>query len=99
MMHLLRVMRRMAIRKLKSSKKFPQGPVRTCVICRTKAFKKELVRFSIPVDSSGTERKGRGAYVCVEHDSKQIERYKKKLAKALRCDVEALHNLIGKIRS
>ncbi|MEN8257853.1 MAG: YlxR family protein [Thermodesulfobacteriota bacterium] len=74
--------------------------MRTCVICRTKAPKKELVRFALPANIAGSEKKGRGAYVCVEHDSVQIERYKKKLAKALRCDAEALHNhLMGESRS
>ncbi|MBU0679805.1 MAG: YlxR family protein [Proteobacteria bacterium] len=70
--------------------KFPLGPVRTCVICRTKALKKELVRISLS-SRHGEKKNGRGAYVCADHDSVQLEKNRKKLAKALRCDVEALH--------
>ncbi len=90
----------MANSKLKRNKKFPHGPVRTCIICRAKLAKKDLIRFSLPVASDDKEVKGRGAYVCTEHDFGQIERYKKTLAKALKCDVEALHNhLMGESRS
>ena len=70
----------MMSRKLKKSKKFPHGPIRTCVICRTKVLKKDLIRFSLPLEFAGEEVKGRGAYVCTEHDFEQIERYKKKIS-------------------
>lgn len=74
--------------------------MRTCVICRVVAPKKELQRLSLSTDFGGNENQGRGAYVCAEHNSAQILKNKKKLAKALRCDVEALHiHLKGEIRS
>jgi predicted RNA-binding protein YlxR (DUF448 family) len=91
---------RVMIRKPATKVKFPSGPIRTCVICRHKMPKKELQRFTPPDHVGGTESKGRGAYVCTGHDSVQIDKNIKKLARALRCDAKALHiHLKGKIRS
>lgn len=80
----------MMSRKPASKVKFPLGPVRTCVLCRAKALKTELVRIPRPA-GAGPALPGRGVYVCAGHDAAQIVKNRKKLAKALRCDVEALH--------
>ena len=64
------------------------------------APQEKLIRISLAVNVDGHEKKGRGAYVCPEHDSGQIGKNKKKLARALRCDVQALHiHLKGESRS
>lgn len=47
----------------------PQGPVRSCVACRSKRPQHDLLRVAIAPDGSitldaGPHRTGRGAYVC-----------------------------------
>ncbi len=87
-------------RKSANRVKFPHGPIRTCVICRKKAPKRELRSFSLPRQRAAGLKTGRSAYVCLEHEAGQIEKNKKKLAKALRCDAQAMHiHLNGEIRS
>jgi len=63
-------------------------PVRTCCVCRTKAFKKTLHRFVLendsPVQDIRQRKKGRGAYCCQKESClavflSQQKRWKKAL--------------------
>lgn len=63
-------------------------PIRTCVICREQAGKRELVRVvrtadGVFVDTSG-KRAGRGAYLCEKAECWQRAASGEALAKALR---------------
>lgn len=84
-------------------KKIPQ---RTCVICRTKKDKRDLLRVvlnddgSIEYDQTG-RKPGRGSYLCKSEDciTKEIKAHK--LSKGLRCslsdeDISLLVNSILK---
>lgn len=64
-------------------------PVRTCIVCRRKALKSELVRFAGKqgevVEDMQKRESGRGVYCCpAEKCSSQLLKNKKKLNKALR---------------
>jgi predicted RNA-binding protein YlxR (DUF448 family) len=63
-------------------------PVRTCVVCREQAGKRELMRVvraaeGVFVDASG-KRAGRGAYLCDKPDCWERAAAGEALAKALR---------------
>lgn len=63
-------------------------PVRTCVVCRQRAAKRELVRIvrtphGVQVDSSG-KLNGRGAYLCDRKDCWERAVTTEVLTKALR---------------
>ncbi len=69
-------------------------PLRTCVVCRTKADKRELIRIvhapsgELVVDDTG-KRSGRGAYLCSNPDCRQRAFSGSRLSRALRAEVTA----------
>jgi uncharacterized protein len=69
-------------------------PLRTCVACREKRPKRELVRLvctpegSLEVDLRG-KRAGRGAYVCRRPECWQAALQPQRLSRALKCQVSA----------
>ncbi len=68
-------------------------PVRTCVSCREKSSKHELLRFTpgpegVMMSSTGTES-GRGAYICRDERCWEIARGGSVLGKALRTAADA----------
>ena len=71
-------------------KKIPQ---RTCVVCRTKKNKNELLRIvknkenEIKIDDIG-KVPGRGAYICYSMDCLEKAKKSKKLDKALEIKIE-----------
>lgn len=77
-------------------------PERTCVGCRRKAPKYEMLRIvsvkggSVSPDPSGTSP-GRGAYVCYSEGC--LTSARKRLPRALRCDAEALASAWSAIES
>ena len=77
------------------NKKFANGPVRTCINCRTKMFKVDLTRLVlISPDKVIIDRQslnaGRGAYLCKECLEMEPKKYVKKLSRALRCNVKGV---------
>ena len=70
----------------------PHVPVRTCVMCGTKAAKRDLVRVVLTpegeciVDETG-KRPGRGAYLCHRPDCWERAASTNRLARALRGEV------------
>jgi predicted RNA-binding protein YlxR (DUF448 family) len=69
-------------------------PMRTCIACRRKQPKRELLRVvrrpegSIELDPKG-KLSGRGAYLCPERDCWELALDGAKLARALKCQVAA----------
>jgi uncharacterized protein len=69
-------------------------PLRTCIACREKRPKRELVRVvctpegSVEIDERG-KRAGRGAYVCREAACLQLAVQPQRLSRALKCQVAA----------
>lgn len=69
-------------------------PLRACVVCGTKAAKRELNRIvrtpsgELLVDGTG-KRSGRGAYLCSNPDCWQRAFSGSRLSRALRADVTA----------
>ena len=69
-------------------------PLRTCIVCRGKQPKRELIRIvrtpdgAIEIDPRG-KRSGRGAYVCRSPDCWSAALHSGKLGHALRSEVGA----------
>ncbi len=67
-------------------------PERTCIVCRQKRPKRELIRIVrtpqgvIDIDMRGKES-GRGAYLCPLRDCWETEVIKKKLERALKAEL------------
>lgn len=70
------------------------APTRTCVGCRRRAAKDELVRLvrtpagEVRWDPAGTVP-GRGAYICLDVRCFRAARQRKRLARALRAGIDA----------
>lgn len=70
-------------------------PQRTCVICRTKTAKRELVRVVLTpegeclIDETG-KRSGRGAYICGKQECRRQVLRSGRLARALRIEPDAV---------
>lgn len=66
--------------------------MRTCIACRQKRSKRELLRVvrrpegTIEIDPKG-KLSGRGAYLCPSHDCWQAALDQRKLGQALKCQV------------
>lgn len=69
-------------------------PLRTCIACQQKRPKRQLVRVvrrpegTIEIDPKG-KLSGRGAYLCLDRKCFEDALQQKKLARALKCKVEA----------
>ncbi len=69
-------------------------PMRTCIACRQKRPKRELVRIvrtpegSLELDPKG-KRSGRGAYLCSDQTCWDLALHHEKLGRALKCQVSA----------
>ena len=69
-------------------------PLRTCIACQKKRPKRELVRVvrrpegGIEIDPKG-KLSGRGAYLCLDRACLEEALQQKKLARALKCAVDA----------
>jgi uncharacterized protein len=69
-------------------------PLRTCIACREKRPKRELVRVvctpegSVEIDVRG-KRAGRGAYVCRKLECLRVAIQPQRLSRALKCQVDA----------
>lgn len=69
-------------------------PLRTCIACQQKRPKRELVRVvrrpegAIEIDPKG-KLAGRGAYLCLDWACFEDALQQKKLARALKCPVDA----------
>lgn len=81
-------------------------PMRTCVMCKTKMDKRELLRIvritdnGIEFDPTG-KKNGRGAYLCTKPECIENIRNSKKIAQALQIDADAkeLENVITEIKT
>ena len=81
-------------------------PIRTCIMCRTKMDKRELLRI-VRVSDNGVEfdptgkKNGRGAYICTKSECIENIRNSKKIAHALQvnADVKELDNVITDIKT
>lgn len=68
-------------------------PIRTCLGCRKRLPKRELLRFVVPkeghiaVDTTG-KKPGRGAYVCSRVECIEAAMHAKKLQRPLRCSLD-----------
>ena len=68
-------------------------PLRTCIACREKRPKRELVRVvctpegGVEIDVRG-KRDGRGAYVCPKAECLQVAVQPQRLSRALKCQVD-----------
>ena len=82
-------------------------PLRTCIVCRSKRPKRDLIRIvrtpedRIEVDSRG-KRSGRGAYVCADQQCLEGALVAGRLARALKWpvsadDVEALRSELASL--
>ena len=71
-------------------------PLRTCIACYRQRPKRELIRVvhtpegTIDIDPRG-KRPGRGAYLCSDSHCWEVALEQGKLARALRCQVDAEH--------
>ena len=69
-------------------------PLRTCIACREKRPKRELLRVvctpegSVDIDVQG-KRAGRGAYVCPRVECLQVAVQAQRLSRALKCQVSS----------
>lgn len=69
-------------------------PMRTCIMCKTKMDKRELLRI-VRVADNGVEfdptgkKNGRGAYLCTKAECIDNIRSSKKIAHALEINVDA----------
>jgi predicted RNA-binding protein YlxR (DUF448 family) len=69
-------------------------PLRSCIACRAKRPKRELVRIvrtpagTIEIDRDG-KRSGRGAYLCPDQECWETALRHRKLGQALKCQVSA----------
>ncbi len=77
-------------------------PERTCVGCRRKAPKGDLLRIAASRDGTlapdpGARLPGRGAYLCYSEGC--LRAAKKKLARALRCDPEQLSAVMSELEA
>lgn len=67
----------------------PRMPLRTCIACRKKGIKRELIRLvhtpedSIEVDTTG-KKSGRGAYLCPRQECWELALKSSHLERALR---------------
>ena len=74
------------------NRKSKRAPIRTCVSCRRKAAKRELLRVvssangAVAVDARG-KRNGRGAYLCSECRSEPATLRRGRLEYALRTKI------------
>ena len=81
-------------------------PMRTCVMCKTKMDKRELLRIvrvannSVEFDPTG-KKNGRGAYLCTKPECIENIRNSKKIAHALEINADAseLGNVITDIKT
>jgi hypothetical protein len=77
-----------------SGKRGKHIPLRTCIACRQKRPKRDLIRVvrtpdgSIQVDPRGKQA-GRGAYVCASRPCWDIVLAENRLGRALKCNVTA----------
>jgi len=82
-----------------TSKKKSHIPVRTCIVCRKKKAKGELIRLSVDQDNTliadmnGT-RKGRGAYLCRNQFCREKLTLIKKMDRIFKTDVRAISSTI-----
>jgi uncharacterized protein len=69
-------------------------PLRSCIACREKQPKRELIRVvctpegSVEIDLQG-KRAGRGAYFCRRPDCWQVALQPQRLSRALKCHLSA----------
>jgi predicted RNA-binding protein YlxR (DUF448 family) len=69
-------------------------PLRSCIACRTKSPKRDLIRVvrtpegTLEVDTQG-KRAGRGAYLCSKRECGEIALHPGRLSRALKCQVNA----------
>ncbi len=70
--------------------KFPQGPIRMCVVCQHKYPKTELVRLGVENNLICSHQKGngRGVYICRCHSQVQINKKRKRIFHLLGCQGE-----------
>lgn len=67
-------------------------PLRTCIACREKRPKRELLRVvctpegSVEIDVRG-KRAGRGAYICRRAECLEVAMQAQRLSRALKCQV------------
>lgn len=77
-------------------------PLRTCIACRQKRAKRELIRVVrtpegiIEIDPRG-KASGRGAYLCPEHQCWETALEQGRLGRALKCQVSAEEVMVLKV--
>ena len=77
-----------------SAKRRKHVPLRSCIACREKLPKRELIRIvrtpegTLEIDPKG-KRAGRGAYLCRKQECGEIALTPRRLSQALKCAVTA----------
>ena len=78
-----------------SARRRKHVPLRSCIACRDKLPKRELIRIvrtpegTLEIDPKG-KRPGRGAYLCRKRRCSEIALKPGRLSQALKCEVTAL---------
>jgi predicted RNA-binding protein YlxR (DUF448 family) len=78
-----------------TSKKKSHSPIRTCIVCRKKKSKQELIRLAVDqdnqviVDMKGTIQ-GRGAYICRNKSCAEKLTVYKKIDRVFKKDVRII---------